>query len=235
LPLVLTAEISVRFQEVGFHKPSLPPIPEDAVDQAARRVAAEKKKEKKDAKKARARERTWAWDALERRRRRQERDGLPREPSPETPDDDNDDDDDEDDDMAARLGLSPDLRLGQGSSSQPSSGLVSSVSGAGTSGSRSDEQGQAEGGLDPLAEVVEVAPRSRADPPVPEEPLPVPAAQEASQVAVSTPGRTFPSAPQVPEAGKVPKPVAGQTMVGPAGTEARGASPQARLVVARSG
>jgi hypothetical protein len=35
---------------VGFHKPSLPPVPEDAVDRAARRVAAKKKKEKKDAK-----------------------------------------------------------------------------------------------------------------------------------------------------------------------------------------
>jgi hypothetical protein len=66
-----------------------------------------------------------ARDALERLRRRQERDGLPREPSPETPDDD---DDDEDDDMAARLGLSPDLRLGQESSSQPPSGLAPSVS-----------------------------------------------------------------------------------------------------------
>jgi hypothetical protein len=54
---------------------------------------------------------------LEKRRRWQERDGLPREPSPETPDDDDDNDDDEDDDMAARLGLSPDLRLGRGSSS----------------------------------------------------------------------------------------------------------------------
>jgi hypothetical protein len=111
LPLVLTAEISVRLQELGFHKPSLPPVPEDAVDRAERRVAAEKK-EKKDAEKARTREQMWARDALERRRRQQERDGLPREPSPETPDDDDDDDDDEDDDMAARLGLSPDLRLG---------------------------------------------------------------------------------------------------------------------------
>ena len=110
----------VCLQEVGHHKPSLPPVPEDAVDRAARRVAAEKRKEKKDAKKARARERTRARDALERLRRRQERDGLTREPSPETPDDDDDDDDnedDEDDDMAARLGLSPDLWLGQGSSS----------------------------------------------------------------------------------------------------------------------
>jgi hypothetical protein len=149
LPLVLTAEISVRLQELGFHKPFLPPVPEDAVDRAAWRVAAEKK-EKKDAKKARARERMRARDALERHRRKQERDGLPREPSPETPDDDDDDDDDEDDNMAARLGLSPDLRLGPGSSSQPPSGLAPSVSRAGASGSRSEEQGQAEGGTLPL-------------------------------------------------------------------------------------
>jgi hypothetical protein len=220
-------------QELGFHKPSLPLVPEDAVDRAARRVAAEKKKEKKDAKKAQGRERMRARDALERRRRQQERDGLPREPSPETPDDD---DDDEDDDMAARLGLSPDLRLGQGSSSQPPSGLVPSVSRAGVSGSLSEEQGQAEGVLDPLAEVVEVTPGSQAVPPVPEEPLPVPAAQEADpRVVVSTPGRTVSSAPRAPEAGMVSKPAAGQTLVVPAGTEARGASPQAQLIVARSG
>jgi hypothetical protein len=133
----------VRLQAVGFHKPSLPPVPEDAVDRAARRVAPEKRKEKKDAKKARARDRMRARDALERLHSRQERDGLPREPSPETPDDDDDDDDDEeeDDDMATRLGLSPDLRLGQGSSSQPPSGLAPSVSGAGTSGSWSEERG----------------------------------------------------------------------------------------------
>jgi hypothetical protein len=208
------------------------------VDRAARRVAAEKKKEKKDTKKARARERMRAQDALKRRHHRQERDGLPREPSPKTPDDDNDDDDDddEDDDMAARLGLSPDLRLGQGSSSQPPSGLAPSVSGAGTSGSRSEEQGQAEGVLDPLAEVVEVTPGSQADPSVPQEPLPVPTAQEADpQVVVSASGQTVPLAPRAPEAGTVPKPAVRRTLVVPAGTEARGASPQARLVVARSG
>jgi hypothetical protein len=237
LPLDLTAEISVRLQELGFHKPSLPPVPEDTVDRATRRVAAEKKKEKKDAEKAWARERMRARDALERRRRKQERDGLPRESSPETPDDDDDDDDDdEDDNMAARLGLSPDLRLGQGSSSQPSSGLAPSVSRAGVSGSRSEEQGQAEGVLDPLAEVFEVTPGSQADPPVPEESLPVPAAQEADpQVVVSAPGWTVPSVPRAPEAGMVPKPAAGQTLVVPAGTEARGASPQARLIMACSG
>ena len=103
--MILTVGISVRLQELGFYKPSLPPVPEDAVDLATRRVAAEKKKENKDAKKARARERMRAWDTLERRHRRQERDGLPREPSLETPDDDDDDDDDEDDDMRPVLAL----------------------------------------------------------------------------------------------------------------------------------
>jgi hypothetical protein len=80
---------------------------------------------------------------------------------PETPDDDDDDDDDdEDDDMAARLGLSPDLRLGPGSSSHPPSGLAPSLSRAEASGSRSEEQGQTKGALDPLAKVVEVTPGS---------------------------------------------------------------------------
>jgi hypothetical protein len=57
--LILTVGISVRLQELGFYKPSLPPVPEDAVDRAAWRVAVEKKNEKKDAEKARARERMW--------------------------------------------------------------------------------------------------------------------------------------------------------------------------------
>jgi hypothetical protein len=112
LPLILIVGISVRLQGLRLYKPSLPPVPEDAVGRATRRVAEEKKKEKKDTEKARTHERMRAQEALERHRRTQERDGLPREPSPETPDDD-----DEDDDMAARLGLNPDLRLGQGSPS----------------------------------------------------------------------------------------------------------------------
>jgi hypothetical protein len=149
----------------GF-KLSWPLVPEDAVDRAARRLAAEKEKEKKDAEKARARERMRAWEALEKRRRRQARDGLPLEPSPDTPDDD-DDDDDEDDDMAARLGLSPDPRLDQGSPSQPPGGLVPSVPGAGTPRSRSEERRQAEGVHDPLAEVIGVTLGSQADPPIP--------------------------------------------------------------------
>jgi hypothetical protein len=130
------------------------------VDRAAWRVAVEKNKEKKDAEKAWAREQMRARDALEKHRQRQERDGLLREPSPETPDDDDDDDDDEDDDMAARLGLSLDPRSGQGLSCQPPSGLVSSVPGAGTSGSQSEEQRQVEGAPDPS---------------VPQEQTPVPA------------------------------------------------------------
>jgi hypothetical protein len=82
---------------------------------------------------------------LEKRRRRQERDRLPRESSPETPDDDDDDDDDEGNDMAGRLGLNPDLRLGQGLPSQPS-GLAPLASGTGKSRSRSEERRQAGGG-----------------------------------------------------------------------------------------
>jgi hypothetical protein len=72
-----------------------------------------------------------------------------------------------------------------------------------------------------LAEVVEVTPGSQAAPHVPEELLPVPAAQEADpQVAVSVPGRIVPSAPWAPEAGMVLKPAVGQTLVVPVGTEA---------------
>jgi hypothetical protein len=178
--LILTVGISICLQEVGWHKPSLPRVPEDAVDRAARRVAAEERKKKKDAEKARARERMWARDALEKLSRRQEREGLPREPSPETPDDDDDDeDDDEEDDMVARLGFSPGLRLGQEPSSQPPSGLVPSVPGVGTPRSRPEERGQTERVLDPSAGGVEVTPGRQAEASVPREPSPTPAAQES--------------------------------------------------------
>jgi hypothetical protein len=48
---------------------------------------------------------------------------------------------------------------------------------------------------------------------------------------VTAPGQTVPSAPQVPEAGTVPKPAVGQTLAAPEGAEARGASSQARLAL----
>jgi hypothetical protein len=173
---------------------------------------------------------------LEKRRRRQARDGLPRESSPETPDDDDDDDDDEDDDMVARLGLSPDPKLGQGSPSQPPSGLASSVPGVETPRSQSEEQRQAEGVLGPLDETIVVTPGGRADPPIPQEQVPALAAQEAGPSAVvTTPGQAASSAPRAFEAETMPKPAAGQPSVAPAGIGARGASPQARLALPRSG
>jgi hypothetical protein len=232
--LVLTVGIFVRLQEVGWHKPSRPRVPEDAVDRAARRVAAEEKK-KKDAEKAWARERTRARDALEKLRHRQEREGLPREPSPETPDDD-DEDDDEDDDMAARLGLSPGLRLGQESSSQPPSGLAPSVPGVGTPRSRPDERGQTEGVLGPSAGEVEVTPGSQAEASVSREPSATPTAQEGDpQVAVATPGQSVSRASKVPKARVMPKLAARRTSAVSSGVEIRETSPQARLIMARSG
>jgi hypothetical protein len=164
-------------------------------------------------------------------------DGLPLKSSLETPDDDDDDDDDdEDDDMVARLGLSPDPRLGQGSPSQPPSGLAPSVPGAGTPRSWSKERRQAEGVLDPSAEIIGVTPGSQADPPVPQEQVPALAAQEVGPSAVvTTPGQAAPSAPRASEAETAPKPTARQPSAAPAGIGARGASPQARLALPRSG
>jgi hypothetical protein len=188
------------------------------VDRAARRVVAEKKKEKKDAEKARARKRMRAQDALEKRRRRQERDGLLREPSLEMPDDnDDDDDDDESDDMAAHLGLSPDPRPSQGSPSQPPSGPAPSVLGAGTSRSQPEEQGQTDGVLDPLADVTGATPGGRADPPVFHEEVPVLAVQEVGPLAVATLGQAAPSSPRASEAEAAPKPVSGHLPAAPAG------------------
>jgi hypothetical protein len=190
------------------------------VDRAARRVAAEKKKKKKDAEKARARERMRARDALEKLHRRQEREGLSRESSPETPDDDDDDeDDDEDDGMAACLGFSPGLKLGQEPSSQSPSGLAPSVPGVGTPRSQPEERGQTERVLDPLAGGVEVTPGSQAEASVPRESSPTPAAQESDpQVAVAVPGQSASQASKVPKARVVPKLPARRTSVAPSGS-----------------
>jgi hypothetical protein len=207
------------------------------VDRAARRVAAVEKKKKMDAEKARARERTRARDALETLRRRQEREGLLREPSPETPDDDDDDeDDDEDDDMAARLGLSPDLGLGRVSSSQPPSGLAPSVPGVGTPRSRPEERGQTEGVLDPSAGEVEVTPGSQVEASIPREPSPTPTAQESDpQVVMAAPGQSVSQASKVLKARVVPKLAVRRTSAVPSVVEIRETSPQARLIIAQSG
>jgi hypothetical protein len=113
---------------------------------------------------------------------------------------------------------------------------VPSVSGAGTSGSWSKERGQAEGVLDPLAEVVEVTSGSQVEPHVPQEPLPMPTAQEGDpRVVVAAPGQSVPLVPRAPEARMGPKPAAGLTSVVPSGIEVRETSSQARLIMARSG
>jgi hypothetical protein len=55
------------------------------------------------------------------------------------------------------------------------------------------------------------------------------------RVVVAAPGQSVPLVPRAPEARMVSKPAPGLTAVVPLGTEARGTSPQERLVVARSG
>jgi hypothetical protein len=230
--LVLTVGIFVRPQGLRNFKISRPPVPEDVAGRTARRLAAEKDKEKKDTEKARAHERMRAREALEKRRRRQAMDGLPLEPSPDTPDDD----DDEDDDMVARLGLSSDPRLGQRSSSRPPGGPVPPAFGAGTPGSRSEERRRAEGVLDPLAEIIGATPRGQAEPHVPQEKVPMPAVREVGPSSVVTlPGQAAPSAPRVSEAEAASKPAAGQPSAAPAETGAQEVSPQARLALPRSG
>jgi hypothetical protein len=138
--------------------------------------------------------------------------------------------------MATRLGLSPGLRLGQEPSSQPPSGLMSSVPGVGTLGSRPEERGQSERVLDPSAGGVEATPGSQAEAAAPQEPSPTPTAQESDpQVAVAVPGQSVPRALRAPKARVVPKLPAKRTSAAPLVVEIRETSPQARLIMARSG
>jgi hypothetical protein len=138
--------------------------------------------------------------------------------------------------MAARLGFSPGLRLGQEPSSQPPSGLAPSVPGVGTPRSRPKERGQTERVLDPSAGGVEVTPGSQAEASVPREPSPTPVAQESDpQVAMAAPGQSVFRASKVPKVRVVPKLAARRTSAAPSGVEIRETSPQARLIMARSG
>jgi hypothetical protein len=114
--------------------------------------------------------------------------------------------------------------------------LVPSVPEARTSGSQSKEWRQAKGAPDPLVEVAALTPGSQSDPSVPQGQMPVPAVQEVDPLAAAaTPRQAAPSSPRAPEVGAAPKSVAGQPLAAPAGIEARGASPQARLALVRSG
>jgi hypothetical protein len=121
--------------------------------------------------------------------------------------------------MATRLGLSPGLRLGQESSSQPPSGLAPSVPGVRTLRSRPEERGQTEGVLDPSAGEVEVTPGSQAEASVPREPSPTPTAREGDPlVAVVALGQSVSRASKVPKARTVPKLAARQTSAVPSGS-----------------
>jgi hypothetical protein len=115
--------------------------------------------------------------------------------------------------MAARLGFSPGLGLGQESSSQPPSGLAPLVPGVGTLRSRPEERGQTERVLDPSAGEVEVTLGSQAE----------------------APGQSVSRASKVPKARVVPKLAARRTSAVPSGVEIRETSSQARLIMARSG
>jgi hypothetical protein len=133
--------------------------------------------------------------------------------------------------MAARLGFSPGLRLGQESSSQPPSGLAPSVPGVGTPRSRPEERV-----LDPSVGGVEVTLGSQAEASVPREPSPTPAAHESDpQVAVAAPGQSVSRASKAPKARVVPKLPVGRTSAASSGVEIRETSPQARLIMVRSG
>ena len=98
------------------------------------------------------------------------------------------------------------------------------------------KRGQTEGALDPSAGEVEVTPGSQAEASVPQEPSPTPAAQEGDpQVAMVAVGQSVFRASKVPKARTVPKLAARRTSAVPSGVEIRETSPQARLIMARSG
>jgi hypothetical protein len=138
--------------------------------------------------------------------------------------------------MAARLGFRPGLRLGQESSGQPPSGLMQSVPGVGTLRSRPEERGQAERVPNPSAGGVEATPGSQAEASVPREPSPTPVTQESDpQAAVVVPRQPASRASEAPKARVVPMQSAKRTSAVASGVEIRETSPQARLIMARSG
>jgi hypothetical protein len=81
-----------------------------------------------------------------------------------------------------------------------------------------------------------VTPGSQAEVPVPRKPSPVLAAQEGDpQVTVAAPRQSVSRVSRVPKARMVPKLAARRTSAVPSGVEIRETSPQARLIMARSG
>ena len=103
-------------------------------------------------------------------------------------------------------------------------------------GSRPEERGQSERVPDPSAGGVEATLGSQAEASVPREPSPTPTTQESdSQVAVAVLGQSATQASKAPKAMVVPKLPAKRTLAAASGVEIRETSPQARLIMARSG
>ena len=99
-----------------------------------------------------------------------------------------------------------------------------------------DSRGQTEGVLDPSVGEVEATPGSQAELPVPRKLSPVPAVQEGDpQVIVAASGQSVSWASGAPKVRMAPKLAARQTSAVPSGVEVRDSSPQARLIMARSG
>ena len=102
--------------------------------------------------------------------------------------------------------------------------------------SRPEERGQTERVPDPSAGGVEATPGSQAEASVPREPSPTPTVQESDpQVVVAVPEQSIPRTSKAPKARVVPKLPAKRTSTAPSGVEIRETSPQARLIMARSG
>jgi hypothetical protein len=81
-----------------------------------------------------------------------------------------------------------------------------------------------------------VTPGSQAEASVPREPSPTSAAQESDpQVAVVVPRQSVSRASKAPKARVVPKLPARRASAAPSGVEIQETSPQARLIMARSG
>jgi hypothetical protein len=111
-----------------------------------------------------------------------------------------------------------------------------SVPGAGTPGSWPEGQGQSERVSDPSAGRAEATPGSQTGASAPREPPPVPATQGSDpQVAVTVPGQSAPWASRAFKARVVPKLPAKRTSAAVPGVEIQETSPQARLIMARSG
>jgi hypothetical protein len=110
---------------------------------------------------------------------------------------------------------------------------VPPTSGAGTPGSRSEERRQAEGVLDPLAEIIGVTPGGQIEPHVPQEQVPVLAVREVGPPAVAmSPGQAAPSVPRASEVEAASKPAVGQPSTTPTETGTRGASPAGTIGLA---